>query len=186
MRGGGAPEAAGLPPGLPTVDKKHMHDCRAGRRLSLALLLLLSAGAGPASADLTVFAGQATPDHATRGAAVGISLRPVGLEFEYAGMPSTGSDSNPARQTGLFNLIFGAPLGRIRRLEVYGAVGGGLYRERKEAHAETNLAAGAGAGVNISLRGPLRLRIDYRLLVLRGATLHRRPRRLYAGLNMLF
>ena len=163
-----------------------MHDCRAGRRLSSALLLLLSAGAGPATADLTVFAGQATSDHSTRGAAVGISVRPVGLEFEYAGMPSAGTDSNPTRQTGLFNLIFTAPLDRIRRFEVYGALGGGLYRERKEAQAETNLAAGAGAGVNISLRGPFRLRIDYRLLVLRGATLHRRPRRLYAGLNMLF
>ena len=163
-----------------------MHDCRAGRRLPLALLLLLIAGAGPASADLTIFAGHATPDHATRGAAVGISLRPVGLEFEYAGMPSAGPDSNPTRQTGLFNLTFGAPLDRIPRFEVYGAVGGGAYRERREAHVETNLAAGIGAGVNIYLRGPLRLRIDYRLLVLRGATQHRRPHRVYAGLNVLF
>ena len=182
MRGEGAGEAAG-PANCPI--RKDMHDCPAGRRLSLALLLL-SAGAGSASADLTVFAGHATPDHATRGAAVGISLRPVGLEFEYAGMPSAGPDANPTRQTGLFNLIFGAPLDRIRRFEVYGAVGGGLYRERRAAHAETNLAAGAGAGVNISLRGPLRLRIDYRLLVLRGATVHRRPHRVYAGLNLPF
>ena len=162
-----------------------MQDCRAGRRLCLALLLL-SVGAGQASADLTVFAGHASPDHATRGAAVGISLRPVSLEFEYAGMPSAGPDSNPTLQTGLFNLIFGAPLDRIRRFEVYGAIGGGLYRERREADAETNLAAGVGAGVNIFLRGPFRLRIDYRLIVLRGATLHHRPRRLYAGLNLLF
>ena len=163
-----------------------MHDRRAGRRLPVALLLLLGACVSPASADLTVFAGHATPDHATRGAALGISLRPVGLEFEYAGMTSAGSDSNPARQTGLFNLIFGAPLDRIRRLEIYGAAGGGLYRERKQTHAETNLAASAGVGINIALRGPLRVRIDYRMLILRGATPNRRPRRVYAGLNMAF
>ncbi|MCE2540123.1 MAG: hypothetical protein J4G16_06975 [Acidobacteria bacterium] len=163
-----------------------MHDRRAGHRLSFALLLLLGAGAGPASADLTVFAGHATPDRVTRGAALGISLRPVGLEFEYAGMPSAGSDSDPARQTGLFNLVFGAPLDRHRRLALYGAVGGGLYRDRTGTHARTNLAAGAGAGVNISLRGPLRLRIDYRLLVLRGARVDRRPRRVYVGLNLPF
>ena len=163
-----------------------MHDRRTGRRLSFALLLLLGAGAGPASADLTVFAGQATPDRVTRGAALGISLRPVGLEFEYAGMPAAGSDSDPTRQTGLFNLVLSAPVDRRRRLELYGAVGGGLYRERTGPHARTNLAAGAGAGVNIALRGPFRLRIDYRLLVLRGARVDRRPRRVYAGLNLLF
>ncbi|MYK89865.1 MAG: hypothetical protein F4018_16845 [Acidobacteria bacterium] len=61
-----------------------------------------------------------------------------------------------------------------------------MYRERTGSHAQTNLAAGAGAGVNISLRGPLRLRIDYRLLVLRGAREDRRPRRVYAGLSMPF
>ena len=161
-----------------------MHVRRAGRRLAFALLLLL--GAGPASADLTVFAGRATPDRGTRGAALGISLRPVGLEFEYAGMPAAGSDSDPARQTGLFNVVLSAPLDRQRRLALYGAVGGGLYRERTGSHAQTNLAAGAGAGVNISLRGPLRLRIDYRLLVRRGAREDRRPRRVYAGLSMPF
>ena len=163
-----------------------MHVRRAGRRLSLALLLLVGAGAGPASADLTVFAGRVTADHGTRGAALGVSLRPVGLEFEYAGIPAAGSDSSPARQTGLFNLLVGAPLDRNRRLELYGAVGAGLYREHTGSHAQTNLAAGAGAGVNISLRGPLRLRIDYRLLVLRGARADRRPRRVYAGLNIPF
>lgn len=162
-----------------------MHDRSAGRRLSFALLLL-AAGAGPASADLTVFGGHATPDQVTWGAALGMSLRPVGLEFEYAGMPAAGSDSDPARQTGLFNLVLSAPLDHRRRLELYGAVGSGLYRERAGSHARTNLAAGAGAGINIALRGPFRLRIDYRLLVLRGARLERRPRRVYAGLNMPF
>ena len=163
-----------------------MLDRRAGCRLSFTLLLLLGAGAGPASADLTVFAGRTAPDHTTHGAALGISLRPVGLEFEYAGMPAAGSDEKPARRTGLFNLIFSTPLNRIRRLQLYGAVGGGLYHERAEPHAETNLAASAGGGVSISLAGPLRLRIDYRFLVLRDATSDRRPRRVYAGLNMLF
>ena len=163
-----------------------MLDRRGGCRLSFTLLLLLGAGAGPASADLTVFAGRTAPDHTTHGAALGISLRPVGLEFEYAGMPATGSEESPARRTGLFNLIFSTPLNRIRRLQLYGAVGSGLYHERGESHAATNLAASAGGGVHISLSGPLRLRIDYRLFALRGATLQRRQRRVYAGLNVMF
>ena len=163
-----------------------MHDRRAGRRLSIALLLLLLPGAGAASADLTLFAGHAASKYTTLGAALGISLQPVGLEFEYARMPAAGSDTNRTRRTAVFNLIVGTGFGRIRRLQLYGAVGGGLYNDRMETHAETNLAASAGGGANISLGGPLRVRIDYRLLVLRGATLLRRPRRVYAGLNVMF
>ena len=156
-----------------------------GRRLTFALLLFLGAGTGPASADLTVFAGHSAPEHGILGAALGVSLRRVGLEFEYAGTSPTRPDTNPPRQTALFNLTVNAPLDRIRRFQIYGAVGGGLYRERAGTRAETRPAASAGGGVRIALRGPLRLRIDYRLLALRGAT-GRRPRRLYAGLDVPF
>ena len=162
------------------------HGPRACRRLPAALFALLFLGAGRASADLTVFAGRtSTPAApATRGAALGISLQPVGIEFEYAGTPADRAAGNPALRTGLFNLILGAP--RRGRFRIYGSVGGGLYRQRLDTHAQVGLAASAGGGVNVSLAEPLRVRLDYRVLALRGAARHRRPRRVYVGLNVAF
>ena len=164
------------------------HGPRACRRLPAALfaLLFLGAGAGRASADLTVFAGRiSTPAApATRGAALGISLQPAGVEFEYAGTPADRAAGSPALRTGLFNLILAAP--RRGRFRIYGSVGGGLYRQRLDTHARVGLAASAGGGVNVSLAEPLRVRLDYRVLALRGAARHRRPRRIYVGLNVAF
>ena len=164
------------------------HGPRACRRLPAALfaLLFLGAGAGRASADLTVFAGRtSTPAApATRGAALGISLQPAGIEFEYAGTPADRAAGSPALRTGLFNLILGAP--RRGRFRIYGSVGGGLYRQRLDTHARIGLAASTGGGVNVSLAEPLRVRLDYRVLALRGAARHRRPRRVYVGLNVAF
>ena len=163
---------------------------RACRRLPAALfaLLFLGAGAGRASADLTVFAGRtSTPAApATRGAALGISLQPVGIEFEYAGTPADRAAGSPARRTGLFNLILAAPRRGNGRFRIYGSVGGGLYRERLDTHARTGLTASVGGGVNVPLAEPLRVRLDYRVLALRGAARHRRPRRVYVGLNVAF
>ena len=166
------------------------HGPRACRRLPAALfaLLFLGAGAGRASADLTVFAGRtSTPAApATRGAALGISLQPAGVEFEYAGTPADQAAGSPALRTGLFNLILGAPWRGGGRFRIYGSVGGGLYRQRLDTHARVGLAASAGGGVNVSLAEPLRVRLDYRVLALRGAARHRRPRRVYVGLNVAF
>ena len=167
-------------------DPGALETLRARRRLPAALFALLLLGAGRASADLTVFTGRtSTPAApATRGAALGVSLQPVGIEFEYAGAPADRAAGSPARRTGLFNLILAAP--QRGGFRIYGSVGGGLYREQLDTHARIGLAASAGGGVNVSLAEPLRLRLDYRVLALRGETRHRRPRRVYIGLNVAF
>ena len=181
------PAALFAPPARTGAARQHGH--RACRRLPAALfaLLFLGAGAGRASADLTVFAGRiSTPAApATRGAALGISLQPAGVEFEYAGTSADRAAGSPALRTGLFNLILAAPR-RAGRFRIYGSVGGGLYHQRLDTHAQIGLAASAGGGVNVSLAEPLRVRLDYRVLALRGAARHRRPRRVYVGLNVAF
>ena len=40
--------------------------------------------------------------------------------------------------------------------------------------------------MKISLAGPLRLRLDYRVFTLQGDALHSKPQRFYAGLNLKF
>ena len=55
------------------------------------------------------------------------------------------------------------------------------------AHSETNMVYNTGGGAKITLLGPLRVRLDYRLLKLQGDTV--RPdtvHRLYAGINLAF
>ena len=160
----------------------------AGRALPVALLtLLIGTCADPAFADLTVFAGGATtPPRATFGAALGLSLQPVGLEFEYGDTPADPLTENPALRTGLFNLVLGAALRRGGRIRVYGAVGAGAYRERLAERSRTDLAVSAGAGIHFHLAGPFGIRLDYRLFALRGNPVDRRPRRVYAGLGMAF
>ena len=159
----------------------------ARRALRVALLtLLLGAGADRAFADLTVFAGSTTTGpRTTFGAALGLSLQPVGVEFEYGGTPADRIAGRPALRTGLFNLLVGTS-STDRRVQVYGSFGGGMYRERLEGPARTGLAASAGGGIYVRLNGPFRVRFDYRLFVLRGDSAHRRSRRAYAALNVAF
>lgn len=160
----------------------------AGRALRVALLMLLpGAGADQAFADLTVFAGSATTGpRKTFGAALGLSLQPVGVEFEYGGTPADGLTGRPALRTGLFNLLVGTALSTDRPVQVYGSVGGGVYRERPQGPSRTGLAASAGGGIYFRLNGPFRVRFDYRLFMLRGDSTHRRSRRAYAALSMAF
>ena len=159
-----------------------------GRALPVSLLtILLGAAADPAFADLTIFAGSAsTTPRTTVGAALGLSLQPVGVEFEYGDTPADPHTARPALSTGLFNLVLGASLSTDRRVLVYGSVGGGVYRERLGGYARTDLAASGGGGIYLRLTGPFRVRFDYRLFVLRGNSLHRRPRRAYAALSVAF
>ena len=51
---------------------------------------------------------------------------------------------------------------------------------------ETNFGTNIGGGAKITLVGPLRLRIDYRIFNLRGTPRQAHPQRLYAGLNLKF
>ena len=75
----------------------------------------------------------------------------------------------------------------VAGLQFYATTGGGIYRERLgTTHQETNVAANTGGGVKISLLGPVKVRIDYRVFRLSGAPIHRTPQRVYVGLNLGF
>lgn len=156
------------------------------RSLLLALVCLLWLMPRPASADATVFLGTTTsPTHRTvKGFAAGMSLLIVGFEFEYA---STAEDTTlvaPSLKTTSGNVLlqtFG-----ISGFQLYATTGGGLYRERLGTNQETSFVLNTGGGVKISVLGPLRARVDYRIFNLKGNPQHSKVQRLYAGLNLAF
>jgi hypothetical protein len=154
---------------------------------SLSAVALLLAVATPAAADATMFVGTtSTPSNrTTKGFAVGAGLLVVAFEFEYA---STGEDlleAAPSLWTGMGNVLLQTPFA-VMGLQPYVTTGGGLYRERLDTHQETHIGMSTGAGVKISLLGPVRARIDYRVFKLRGEPLHDTVHRAYAGLNLRF
>ena len=74
----------------------------------------------------------------------------------------------------------------IARMQFYGTIGGGVYRETLDEASETNVGINLGGGVKVTLIGPLRLRFDYRVFTLQGAPRHEKPQRFYAGINLKF
>jgi opacity protein-like surface antigen len=155
-------------------------------------LLFILASVAPARADLTGFVGStATPvNRRVTGFAIGTGLLIVGFEFEYA---STGEELTsipvaPALKTYMFNGLLQTPF-PIARMQFYGTVGGGVYHETLStdtANDQTNLGTNIGGGVKVSLIGPLRLRVDYRVFTLRGTPRHTPVQRIYAGVNLKF
>lgn len=171
------------------------------RRLLPLTCLVLVVSAPSAFADATLFIGTSGVSNAdtasrqtTKGFAIGAGVVIVGVEFEYA---STGEDEErfgPALRTGVGNVYVQTPI-PIAGLQFYATTGGGLYRERRTAAAgddiqKTGFTSNTGGGVKISLLGPLRARLDYRVFRLLGdkplptwrSTVHR----LYAGINLGF
>jgi hypothetical protein len=148
-------------------------------------LLLLLVSAAPAHADATLFLGSTTTPtrRVTRGFAFGASLIILGFEFEYASTTEAQTPAAPSLKTGMGNLYAQTPLGAI---QFYGLLGGGFYRERLGFEQETSAASAVGGGAKVSLAGPLRLRLDYRLFNLRGTPRYTQVHRLYAGLNLMF
>jgi opacity protein-like surface antigen len=168
-------------------------------RALLAVAVVLC-GWSPAAADITAFIG-ATTDPGTRttkGVSVGAGLVIVGFEFEYAEaggddenepacLPGGSGECKPSLRTGMVNVLLQTPRG-IAPVQIYGTVGGGLYRERYEATDETDTGFGSnvGGGVKFNLVGPLRIRLDYRIFRLTGDTVYKTPKRFYAGANLTF
>ncbi len=151
----------------------------------LAVWLIIPAT--PARADVTAFIGSmVTPWSArTTGVAVGMTVIVVGVEFEYAASPEDASTLTPGLTTGSLNVLVQAPFA-VKRVVVYGTAGAGLYRQQLGAAEKTGTEINVGGGVKIGLAGPLRLRLDYRILTLRDAPVVGRPQRFYAGLNLAF
>jgi hypothetical protein len=155
-------------------------------RLPVTILALLLV-ATPAFADATLFIGSTTTptNRAVKGAAVGVGVLIVGFEFEYA---STGEDlieAAPGLRTGMGNVLLQTPF-PIAGMQFYATTGAGVYRETLAARQETQLGLNTGGGVKVTLLGPVRARLDYRVFNLRGDPLHSTVHRVYAGLNVAF
>jgi hypothetical protein len=162
-----------------------MLNCRSLRScLLLAALLLMPSRA---SADVTAFLGtNPTPaNRVTTGFGVGMGLVIVGFEFEYGHSRENLEEFAPSLRTYMFNGLLQTPI-PIAGLQFYATAGGGIYRETLDEESETSFGVNVGGGVKMSLAGPLRLRLDYRVFTLRGDPLHSKPQRFYAGINLKF
>jgi hypothetical protein len=156
-------------------------------------VLLLVAMASPAFADATLFIGSTTTpsSRAAKGVAVGVSLLIVGFEFEYADTGEDAAEQAPSLRTGMGNLLVQTPV-PVAGMQFYATMGAGGYRERlggdlpTPLHQETQVGINTGGGVKVSLLGPIRVRLDYRVFKLRGEPLHSTVHRVYAGLNLAF
>ncbi len=156
---------------------------RAQRFVLTCCLLCLPA---TAFADATIFLGaNTTPSNRTvKGAAIGITLVIVGFEFEYANTSEDLPNGAPSLHTFMGNaLVQTIP---ISGLQFYGTIGGGAYHEALDTQTTNNVGMNLGGGVKLSLLGPVKLRVDYRIFKLSGSPLYNNPKRIYAGLTLSF
>ena len=149
--------------------------------------MLLLAAPRPAAADITAFLGvNPTPEsRTTTGISAGVGLLIVGFEFEYARTREDLEEAAPALRTYMFNGLLQTPFA-VGGFQPYATLGGGVYRESLNDDSETNVGMNVGGGVKMSLAGPLRLRLDYRVFTLHGDARYAHPQRFYAGLNLKF
>jgi hypothetical protein len=152
--------------------------------MAVAALVLLPA---TASADFTAFLGvNPTPSsRVVRGLSLGVGLVIVGFEFEYANTSEDRDELAPGLRTFMFNGLVQTPV-PIAGIQFYATAGGGGYRETLNDVSETHVGINVGGGVKMTLAGPLRLRLDYRVFTLQGDPRHSKPQRFYAGLNLKF
>ena len=138
-------------------------------------------------ADATLFVGTSTTpsNRAARGFAVGAGLLVIGFEFEYSDTTEDETEAAPSLRTGMGNVLVQSPVA-IFRLQPYFTTGAGVYRERFGDLSETSFGANTGGGAKISLLGPLRARIDYRVFTLKGDALFSTVHRFYVGANLRF
>jgi hypothetical protein len=151
------------------------------------VVVLLALSPASARADATAFIGSnTTPSRRpVTGFAVGLGLLIVAFEFEYATTTDDVAALAPALKTGMGNVLLQPPFA-IFRLQPYFTTGGGMYRETLGSHQETGVGTNVGGGVKVSLAGPLRLRVDYRVMKLGRDALNSPAHRVYAGVNLSF
>lgn len=153
----------------------------------LTVLAVLLGAVTPSWADATVFLGTASApsNRATRGFAIGAGLLIVGFEFEYADTVDDLTAGAPAVRSGMGNVLLQTPVA-ILGLQPYLTTGTGVYRETLGMASETNIGFNNGGGVKISLIGPVRARVDYRVFTLKGSPIETTVQRLYVGVNLKF
>ena len=160
------------------------------RLLPCAFCLIALLVPSVAAADITGFIGvNSTPvRRAVKGVAVGTGLLILGFEVEYADTSEDLVLRGPRLRTIMFNGLAQTPI-PIARMQFYVTAGGGGYREsfsNEPNGNETNVGINIGGGAKISLAGPLRLRVDYRVFTLNGSPRYKNVQRLYAGINLKF
>lgn len=162
------------------------HRCAIGGRGALAALLLAVSPA-LAHADATLFIGANTSpaNRAARGIAIGAGLVVVGFEVEYTDTTNDIAAGAPSLKTGVGNLLLQSPVA-LAGFQPYFEIGGGIYHEELAPFSNTGFVGNTGAGVKISLIGPIRLRVDYRVFTLKNGALVSPAHRVYAGLNLKF
>jgi hypothetical protein len=155
------------------------------RALFAVVAVVVSATA--AAADITLFIGSTTSpaNRPARGFAVGAGLLVIGFEFEYSSSSEDAEAGAPSLRTGMGNVLLQTP-GPIAGIQPYFTTGAGGYREQLGAGSTTHVGVNTGGGAKISLVGPLRARIDYRVFRLNGSPLANVVHRLYAGANLSF
>jgi hypothetical protein len=170
-----------------------------------AALCILVASAVSAHADVTAFlGGQSNPaTRLTRGVSIGSGFLVIGFEGEYAQASgddvcalALGTTCVPSVRTIMFNGLVQTPKGIIPGAQLYATVGGGYFRVRFESLdvQEEGFGTNLGGGVKISLVGPLRVRLDYRIFQLTdklevstgGIGFDKTSHRFYAGANIDF
>ena len=109
----------------------------------------------------------------------------VAFEFEYAATSDDLAAMAPALKTFMGDVLLQSPL-PIFGFQPYVTTGGGLYRETLGTHQDTGAGTNVGGGVKMTLAGPLRLRVDYRVFKLGSGALNSPAHRIYAGLNLKF
>lgn len=155
-------------------------------RIAIAAIVL-AVTVEPAAADITAFIGTATSPSSrmARGVAVGFGLLILGFEFEYSNVVEDSAEGAPSLRTGMGNVLLQTPVA-ISGFQPYFTTGAGGYRERLGERSETNFGLNTGGGVKISLAGPLRARVDYRIFTLRGSARVSPVHRFYASVNLNF
>ena len=153
------------------------------RAMGIAIVLLSIAA--PARADITAFIGaNTTPaNRQVRGGAFGFGVLIIGFEGEYAFTPDDPRAAAPSLKTGIANLVLQSPV-PFFGIQPYFTTGGGFYQEELGLHSDTGFALNTGGGVKVTLAGPIRLRVDYRIFKLGSGALYSPAHRIYAGLNL--
>jgi hypothetical protein len=159
------------------------------RRAVTVLLALACPTVLPAraAADVTAFIGLSpTPENRSlRGVSVGFGLLIIGFEFEYANLVEDEDAGSPSLRTGSGNLLLQTPV-EVSGVQVYATAGGGIYHEQLLTREDTSFTTNLGGGAKIRLAGPLRMRLDYRVVRLHGDPLHDTYQRFYIGANLKF
>ena len=150
------------------------------------LVTALLVVASPAYADFTFFVGaNQTPDsRSLKGFALG-GGKMIAFEFEYANNGQNLDKATPGLRTFLGNALVQTPFAVVG-FQPYATAGTGMYRETLGTRQESAWSFNSGVGVKTSVFGPLKIRVDYRVLKLRGDPLYSTVHRVYSGVHLTF